>query len=83
MTSYEVQIQPRAYRDLDWAYRYLESRYGGNVAVDWYNGFIESLQQLHHTPFRFSYARENKEVENEIRQLYCPPMKLPVKIVKS
>ena len=66
--KYRVIFQPRALRDLEDQYRYIEQQ-NPAAATRWFNRFVTAIDSLAEFPERCSVARETDTVGKEIRQL--------------
>lgn len=51
------------------AERYAETSQSLEVAIAWYDGFIEDLESLEQNPFRCAVAPENGLIDFEVREL--------------
>ncbi len=68
-TIYRVEILPQALRDVEEAYRWIESNIDSTTAASWYYELLSCVQSLETMPKRCAIAPEGKEFQMEIRQL--------------
>ena len=70
MKNYRLKITDEAADQLfaiaKW---YSDSSQSLDVAVKWYDGFLDALEELQHDPSRFALARENEKFDFELREL--------------
>src|SRR5262245_37801950 len=66
--NYRVVIQPRAQRDIDDAFRWVQQQ-APERAARWYNALVAAIDSLQTLPARCGLAPEADIFEKEIRQL--------------
>jgi plasmid stabilization system protein ParE len=67
--KYHVILSDRAEYQLESAYEWWATHRSLEQAINWYNGFLDSLKSLRDNPQRCSLALENSLVAYELRQI--------------
>ena len=80
MITYKILLTPTAKRVIDKTYIYYYS--SNQIFADkWLSGIRSSIASLATMPKRCAYARENKDFQEEIRQLICSESKSKFRII--
>ena len=68
--SYPVIVDPRAYQQLEEAYKWWAENRSAEQAARWYNGFSARIFALRDNPEQFPLAAEDHAFPNEVRELH-------------
>lgn len=68
--SYPVIIDPRAFQQLEEAYRWWADKRSAEQAARWYNGFSNRIFDLADNPEQFPLAAEDYAFPYEVRELH-------------
>jgi len=67
--AFRVEIEPRAFADLDAISGYIQQRGSFESAEKWFNGIIDAIRSLAELPLRHTVAEESEALGREVRLL--------------
>ena len=67
--AFRVEVQPRAYADLDAVTGYIELSGGFEMARRWFSGMMDAIYTLRELPERCAIAEESGGLGKEVRLL--------------